>query len=67
MVLKFIIRVIPVMALVGIMLTLFSGCEATQVGNYKGTGVNSGLSNLPQARHEAWESNARYGNLPQSQ
>ncbi|MBA71854.1 MAG: hypothetical protein CMO73_04190 [Verrucomicrobiales bacterium] len=67
MVLKFIIRVIPVMALAGIMLTLFSGCEATQVGNYKGTGVNSGLSNLPQARHEAWESNARYGNLPQSQ
>ena len=67
MVIKFIIRVIPVMALAGIMLTLFSGCEATQVGNYKGTGVNSGLSNLPQARHEAWESNARYGNLPQSQ
>ncbi|HAA88074.1 MAG: hypothetical protein VX646_03360 [Verrucomicrobiota bacterium] len=67
MVLKFIIRVIPVMALAGIMVTLFSGCEATQVGNYKGTGVNSGLSNLPQARHEAWESNARYGNLPQSQ
>ena len=67
MVLKFIIRVIPVMALAGIMMTLFSGCEATQVGNYKGTGVNSGLSNLPQARHEAWESNARYGNLPQSQ
>ncbi|HIG83653.1 MAG TPA: hypothetical protein EYG40_10180 [Verrucomicrobia bacterium] len=60
-------RVIPIMALVGILLTLFSGCEATQVGNYKGTGVNSGLSNLPQARHEAWESNARYGNLPQSQ
>mgnify|MGYP001178540532 FL=1 len=60
-------RVIPVMALIGILLTLFSGCEATQVGNYKGTGVNSGLSNLPQARHEAWESNARYGNLPQSQ
>ncbi|MDE0570500.1 MAG: hypothetical protein OSB44_07450 [Verrucomicrobiales bacterium] len=60
-------RVIPIMALAGILLTLFSGCEATQVGNYKGTGVNSGLSNLPQARHEAWESNARYGNLPQSQ
>ncbi|MEC9328137.1 MAG: hypothetical protein VX269_03070 [Verrucomicrobiota bacterium] len=55
------------MALVSLLLTLFSGCEATQVGNYKGTGINSGLSNLPQARHEAWESNARYGNLPQSQ
>jgi len=66
-VLNFLKRVIPVMALIGILLTLFSGCEATQVGNYKGTGVNSGLSNLPQARHEAWESNARYGNLPQSQ
>lgn len=65
--LNFLKRVIPVMALIGILLTLFSGCEATQVGNYKGTGVNSGLSNLPQARHEAWESNARYGNLPQSQ
>ena len=67
MVLKFITHVIPVMALAGIVMTLFSGCEATQVGNYKGTGVNSGLSNLPQARHEAWESSARYGNLPQSQ
>ena len=44
----------------------FCGCEATQVGNWDGTGVDSGLSNLPQARHEAWESNARYGNLPQS-
>jgi len=66
-VLNFLKRVIPVMAIIGILLTLFSGCEATQVGNYKGTGVNSGLSNLPQARHEAWESNARYGNLPQSQ
>ena len=65
--LNFLKRVIPVMALIGILLTLFSGCEDTQVGNYKGTGVNSGLSNLPQARHEAWESNARYGNLPQSQ
>lgn len=67
MALKFITRVVPVMALASTMLILFSGCEATQVGNYKGTGVNSGLSNLPQARHEAWESNARYGNLPQSQ
>ena len=53
MALKFITRVVPVMALASIMLILFSGCEATQVGNYKGTGVNSGLSNLPQARHEA--------------
>ncbi|MDP6859708.1 MAG: hypothetical protein QF426_07795 [Verrucomicrobiales bacterium] len=65
--LNFFTRIIPIMALTGVLLTLFSGCEATQVGNYKGTGVNSGLSNLPQARHEAWESNARYGNLPQSQ
>ena len=49
-----------------IIVICFCGCEATQVGNWDGTGVDSGLSNLPQARHEAWESNARYGNLPQS-
>ncbi|MEC7862966.1 MAG: hypothetical protein VYC70_10125 [Verrucomicrobiota bacterium] len=67
MLLIFFKRALPLMALVSLLLTLFSGCEATQVGNYKGTGINSGLSNLPQARHEAWESNARYGNLPQSQ
>ena len=44
----------------------FCGCDATEVGNWNGSGADSGLSNLPQARHEAWESNARYGNLPQS-
>lgn len=45
---------------------LFSSCEATQIGNYDGSGKTGGLSNLPQARHEAWETDARYGNLPQS-
>jgi hypothetical protein len=45
---------------------LFSGCEATQVGNFDGSGKTSDLSHLPQARHEAWETDARYGNLPQS-
>jgi hypothetical protein len=49
-----------------ILVISFCGCEATEVGNWDGSGVDSGLSNLPQARHEAWESNARYGNLPQS-
>ncbi|MBD29170.1 MAG: hypothetical protein CMO38_07975 [Verrucomicrobiaceae bacterium] len=49
-----------------ILVISFVGCEATEVGNWDGSGVDSGLSNLPQARHEAWESNARYGNLPQS-
>jgi len=44
----------------------FTGCESTQVGNWDGSGLDSGLSNLPQARHEAWETNARFGNLPQS-
>ena len=44
----------------------FTGCESTQVGNWDSSGLDSGLSNLPQARHEAWETNARFGNLPQS-
>lgn len=66
MIRKLLITVIPALALAAVLLTVFSGCEATQVGNFDGSGVNSGLSNLPQARHEAWESNARYGNLPQS-
>ena len=44
----------------------FCGCDATEVGNWDGSGADSGLSNLLQARHEAWESNARFGNLPQS-
>ena len=44
----------------------FCGCDSTEVGDWDGSGADSGLSNLPQARHEAWESNARYGNLPQS-
>lgn len=46
--------------------SVFAGCEATQVGNFDGSGKTSDLSHLPQARHEAWETDARYGNLPQS-
>ena len=54
------------LALAGLAVTLFSGCESTQVGNWDGSGLDSGLSNLPQARHESWEQDARFGNLPQS-
>ena len=61
-ILKLIIRVFSgLIIIIGL-----CGCDATEVGNWDGSGADSGLSNLPQARHEAWESNARYGNLPQS-
>ena len=60
------LRIVLSVGMTAIFATAFTGCEATQVGNYDGSGLDSGLSNLPQARHEAWESNARFGNLPQS-
>ena len=58
--------ILPSLALAGMALTLFSGCESTEVGNYDGTGLDSGLSTLPHARHEAWESGAGFGGIPQS-
>ena len=58
--------ILPSLALAGLALTLFSGCESTEVGNYDGTGLESGLSNLPQARHEAWETEGQFGGMPQS-
>lgn len=59
-------KILASTALIAITSSLFIGCEATQVGNYDGSGLDSGLSNLPQARHEAWETDARYGNMPGS-
>ena len=66
MIRKFFRTTLPTIALAGVAASIFSGCEATQVGNYDGTGLDSGLSNLPQARHESWETDARFGNMPQS-
>jgi len=66
MIRKFLRPILPAVALAGITASLFTGCESTQVGNYDGTGLDSGLSNLPQARHEAWETDARFGGMPQS-
>lgn len=63
---KFFRRTLPAIALAAVAISMFSSCESTQIGNHDGTGLDSGLSNLPQARHEAWETNARFGNLPQS-
>ena len=60
------LRIVLPLGMMAIFAVAFTGCEATQVGNYDGSGLDSGLSNLPQARHEAWETNARFGNLPQS-
>ena len=60
------LRISLSMVMMAIFAVAFTGCEATQVGNWDGSGLDSGLSNLPQARHEAWETNARFGNLPQS-
>jgi hypothetical protein len=59
-------KVLILSGLAGFSAVAFTGCEATQVGNPDGSGLDSGLSNLPQARHQAWETDARYGNLPQS-
>ncbi len=59
-------NLLPAAALAGLAMAIFSGCESTQVGNPDGTGLDSGLSNLPQARHESWETNARFGSMPQS-
>ncbi|MFP6873671.1 MAG: hypothetical protein VCA55_09175 [Verrucomicrobiales bacterium] len=66
MIRKLLHTILPTSALAIFAATAFSGCEATQVGNWDGSGLDSGLSNLPQARHEAWETDARFGNLPQS-
>ncbi len=66
MIRKFFRRALPALALSVFAATMFSSCESTQVGNHDGTGLDSGLSNLPQARHEAWETGARFGNIPQS-
>lgn len=63
---KFFRRTLPLLALAGTAATLFSSCESTQIGNYDGTGLESGLSNLPQARHEAWETDGQFGGMPQS-
>jgi hypothetical protein len=60
------LRISLSLGMMAIFAVAFTGCEATQVGNWDGSGLDSGLSNLPQARHEAWETNARFGNLPQS-
>ena len=61
-----IMRAFLALALLAGFVVASTGCESTQVGNWDGSGLDSGLSNLPQARHEAWETNARFGNLPQS-
>ncbi len=45
---------------------LFTGCEATQVGNPEGKGLDSGLSSLPHSSMESWENDARFGHMPQS-
>ena len=60
------VRIFLSLGMVSVFAGLFASCESTQVGNWDGSGLDSGLSNLPQARHEAWETNARFGNLPQS-
>ena len=60
------VRIFLSLGMVSVFAGLFTSCESTQVGNWDGSGLDSGLSNLPQARHEAWETNARFGNLPQS-
>ncbi|MCH2060112.1 MAG: hypothetical protein MK183_05755 [Verrucomicrobiales bacterium] len=60
------VRIFLSLGMVSVFAAAFTSCESTQVGNWDGSGLDSGLSNLPQARHEAWETNARFGNLPQS-